>query len=615
MNIRKKLNGLVILIILSIIFSFVIYYLLTAPVKRMRVEEELFITLEESLTEEIIVLGELFTGIVKKEYTHYQDRVEITHNSFNNIRRKSVLSEQSERVRDAIEIISNLEKLLIDKRLSLDEHINQVLQDAHDVYNLDNNIRLITYINSKQLANSVNMKVYRENLSDLFSSIFYIYNNLKDSIDVLEAQYEVIDSAVNRIKMRSQIISILFSIIMTITGIVISFTVTNRISQRLIHIDENIYHLKHKDLTKVFSVKSRDEIGRLSANLNEFLVHLKESMDCTKEASEKNIEARKSMMVSLEESSKSAVSINSSVVKISSLSSELKDSVIQSEEAVGNIISLIMDLQKQIDDETVMVEESSAAVNQIITSVKNMMVIIQKNKIAADELVSISHTGEKKLSKTTSVINQINESINEIKGIAFIIEDISDRINLLSMNAAIEAARAGDAGSGFSVVANEIRKLAEESNKNSKDINDSLNSIVGNIELADNSIIDTSDTIRSSNEQLKALSERISDLFSSVTELGEGGNEILEAMTNLQDISSKVLNSSISMNNSIEVVNGSITKVKDHSVLVQDDSFNISKQMEVILHTIEDVNSLGDKVQEYSEYLNLEVQKFKTNTD
>ena len=155
-------------------------------------------------------------------------------------------------------------------------------------------------------------------------------------------------------------------------------------------------------------------------------------------------------------------------------------------------------------------------------------------------LVNTSSDGGAKLDRTNELIREVNTSVTGIQEMAILISEIAGQTNLLAMNAAIEAAHAGEAGKGFSVVADEIRKLAEASSANSKEISTTLNTIVNTIGQAFRSSAETNDSFLLIRGEIGEVARSLDEIASQVSEFSIGGQQINQAMAGLQDVSREV---------------------------------------------------------------------------
>jgi methyl-accepting chemotaxis protein len=262
-----------------------------------------------------------------------------------------------------------------------------------------------------------------------------------------------------------------------------------------------------------------------------------------------------------------------------------------------------------------MIEETTASITQMISSVSSVTDITAKKKASLNSLVELSNEGGSKLKKTNNVISLVHGSIEEIQDITGLIADIASRTNLLAMNAAIEAAHAGERGKGFAVVADEIRKLAEATSNNSKRIDGEMNGIIRNIEEATESGRKTGEVFHLIDNEVSQVFASFDEIAGSMIELSTGGRQILEAMVRLNEISSQVRESDDSMR---EVTMENQRAIKS----VEEISKETTERIKVITGAVNDliremlvVKNLTEETDAISKALEEEMTHFKTGED
>lgn len=157
-----------------------------------------------------------------------------------------------------------------------------------------------------------------------------------------------------------------------------------------------------------------------------------------------------------------------------------------------------------------------------------------------ETLSGTADDGMKRLDSLLGLISRIEGSIGSIQGMVGVINAIAGSTNLLSMNAAIEAAHAGEAGRGFAVVAEEIRKLADTSGKNAKEIGRQLKEVIAVITNAAEESGHTRDSFSEIRAEISVAIDAFQEITSATGELAEGGRQILEALQTLSEMSGRV---------------------------------------------------------------------------
>ncbi|MDX9800654.1 MAG: methyl-accepting chemotaxis protein [Spirochaetia bacterium] len=203
---------------------------------------------------------------------------------------------------------------------------------------------------------------------------------------------------------------------------------------------------------------------------------------------------------------------------------------------------------------------SSAAVNQIesITGlsdvIKNLIASITKESQIAERAEKISHamsetvkSGGEDITKTISLISDIEKISHKIKEIIIVIDNISEQTNLLAMNAAIEAAHAGDAGKGFSVVAGEIQKLSKETKQSSRKISDLVKNVSETIKIMILNAQNASGGLKAIMDSVTRTESIVSDITGAINEQSEESNKIMNAADVLYE-SAESMKSNTAMN-------------------------------------------------------------------
>lgn len=242
----------------------------------------------------------------------------------------------------------------------------------------------------------------------------------------------------------------------------------------------------------------------------------------------------------LRDSVYTATRINGSVLTIHEQIEKLETDILSSMAAVEEITRTIESFGQQIGTQSNSVMQTSAAIEEMDASIKSVRSITGKKRDSITELVTRTIDGKTQMEEMGLIINLVNDSIDDIHQITEVIDGIASQTGLLSMNAAIEAAHAGDAGKGFAVVAEEIRTLSESTTENAHLISGSLKTIISNIknvmERSSRNLEIYTEIVDESSQIANAFSE----IHAATEELEEGSGEIVSATQTLQNISTSI---------------------------------------------------------------------------
>lgn len=366
------------------------------------------------------------------------------------------------------------------------------------------------------------------------------------------------------------------------------------------------------DLTSNIKTKSKDEIGILSNNFNKALDSLKGIIGGVKTSSAASNEMGESLSANAEETSSAVTEITANIESIKKQILKLDNNVTASSTAVEQILSNITNLVGQISNQASAVEQTSSAVEEMAASIGSVDKIADGKKASIADLVNITTSGGNKVDTTNAAINDVSKSFDDMLVIINVINNIASQTDLLSMNASIEAAHAGEYGKGFAVVADEIKKLAESTATNAKNITTMLRDMVDKISLALSSSGESGEAFLSINKEVNAVADAFSEISGSTRELASGSNEIVKAAETLLNVTEEIKSGSSEMQIGAEEINNSLLAVKDISSQVSSGMEEIGIGLNEINLAVNQISDLSARNKQNTHKLHEEINKFNT---
>jgi methyl-accepting chemotaxis protein len=367
------------------------------------------------------------------------------------------------------------------------------------------------------------------------------------------------------------------------------------------------------DLRKRIDVRNRDEIGNLAEFFNQTFEKFRILLSGIKGRTVTLSTTGDELSLNMDESNFAINEIDTAIQAMRKQVLNQVDAINDTARSMEKIISGLDDLNDHINVQAESVEHSSSAIEKMLASIKSVTETLVKNTGNITSLAASSGAGREDLQKVSTDIGEIAKESEGLLQINLVMQTISSQTNLLAMNAAIEAAHAGDSGKGFMVVAEEIRKLAENSATQSKSISGVLKKIKGMIDQITKSTAVVMERFGTIEQEVETVSNQESQIRNAMEEQGAGSRSILEAISRLNEVTDLVKHASGNMDTESKEVQKHSGNLKSVTAEVAEKMDEMAGSADKIVSTVKRAKEISSENKQHIDELSVDIAKFKVD--
>ncbi len=358
-------------------------------------------------------------------------------------------------------------------------------------------------------------------------------------------------------------------------------------------------------------LNSENEIAHVVGGINRFISKLQKIIANIKDSKDRLTQVDQNLQQASKDTAGAIGEILNNLENVNGQIDNQSNNVNETVSAVNQIAGNIESLEKLISNQVSGVSQASTAIEEMVANISAVNASVDKMVNSFTSLEENVQSGTAKQADVGKKIAVIETQSQMLQDANKAIASIASQTNLLAMNAAIEAAHAGEAGAGFSVVADEIRKLSETSSAQSKTIGDELKKILGSIRQVVEASLTATQTFEEVSANIQQTNQMVYQIKNAMEEQTAGSKQIIDVLYTMNDSTNEVRIASDEMSEGNKAVLNGVHNLQNSTMVIRDQMNQMQANADKISDTGTALSAITDRVTETIQKIGVEIDQFK----